>query len=231
MAISVALTALLVLGATRSRRLVPTRLQSVAELSYEFVANMIRTTAGEEGMRFFPLVYSLFMFILVSNVIGLIRYTFTVASQIIITVVLALLVFFTVIIYGFYKNGLGFLRLFVPTGVPIYILPWSYSSNSCLFVAPDLAQREIVRQHAGWPYHAERFCELRHHVGRIRCCRMGRRRAAARAYRHAYRARTPRGIPAGLRVRYSHVHLSWRSNTPAPLNSRSHARKVRAIQG
>jgi F-type H+-transporting ATPase subunit a len=123
MAISVALTVLLVLGATRSRRLVPTRLQSVAELSYEFVANMIRTTAGEEGMRFFPLVYSLFMFILVSNVIGLIPYTFTVASQIIITTALALLVFFTVIIYGFYKNGLGFLRLFVPTGVPIYILP------------------------------------------------------------------------------------------------------------
>jgi F-type H+-transporting ATPase subunit a len=74
-------------------------------------------------MKFFPLVFSLFMFILVSNVVGLIPYMFTVASQIIVTVALALLVFFTVIIYGFYRNGLGFFRLFVPHGIPIYILP------------------------------------------------------------------------------------------------------------
>jgi F-type H+-transporting ATPase subunit a len=87
------------------------------------VANTLRNTAGEEGMKFFPLVFSLFMFILVSNVVGLIPYMFTVASQIIVTVALALLVFFTVIIYGFYRNGLGFFRLFVPRGIPIYILP------------------------------------------------------------------------------------------------------------
>jgi F-type H+-transporting ATPase subunit a len=98
-------------------------MQSLAEMSYEFVANTLRNTAGEEGMKFFPLVFSLFMFILVSNVVGLIPYMFTVASQIIVTVALALLVFFTVIIYGFYRNGLGFFRLFVPHGIPIYILP------------------------------------------------------------------------------------------------------------
>jgi F-type H+-transporting ATPase subunit a len=123
MVVSVALTALLVIGTTGSRRLVPGRLQSLAEMSYEFVANTIRTTAGEEGMKFFPLVFSLFMFILVSNVIGLIPYMFTVSAQIIVTASLALLVFLTVIIYGFYRNGLGFLRLFVPHGIPIYILP------------------------------------------------------------------------------------------------------------
>lgn len=123
MLISVALTLLLMLVTTRDRRLVPTRLQSFAELIYEFVANMIRSTAGEEGMKFFPLVFSLFMFILVSNVIGIIPYTFTVASQIIITTSLALLVFFTVIAYGFYKNGIGFLKLFVPQGAPFFILP------------------------------------------------------------------------------------------------------------
>src|SRR6185312_6670181 len=71
----------------------------------------------------FPLVYSLFMFILVSNLIGIIPYTFTVASHIIVTAAFALLVFFTVLIYGFYKNGLKFFRIFVPPGVPIYILP------------------------------------------------------------------------------------------------------------
>jgi len=123
MVITVAITALLLLGTTGSRRLVPSRLQSLAEMSYEFVANALRSTAGEEGMKFFPLVFSLFMFILVSNVVGLIPYMFTVSSQIIVTASLALLVFFTVIIYGFYKNGFGSFRLFVPHGIPIYILP------------------------------------------------------------------------------------------------------------
>jgi F-type H+-transporting ATPase subunit a len=123
MVLAVVLTALLMLGTTAGRRLVPGRLQSLAELSYEFVENTIRSTAGEEGMKFFPLVFSLFMFILISNVVGLIPYTFTVTSHIIITVALALLVFFTVIIYGFWKNGLRFFNLFVPKGIPIYILP------------------------------------------------------------------------------------------------------------
>ena len=123
MVLAVGLTALLMLGTTTGRRLVPGRLQSLAEISYEFVENTIRSTAGEEGMKFFPLVFSLFMFILISNVVGLIPYTFTVTSHIIITVALALLVFFTVIIYGFWKNGLRFFKLFVPSGIPIYILP------------------------------------------------------------------------------------------------------------
>jgi F-type H+-transporting ATPase subunit a len=123
MAIAVGLTAALMLGATAGRQLVPGRMQSIAELAYEFVANTIRNTIGEGGMRFFPLVFSIFMFVLISNVVGLIPYNFTVASQLIVTVALALLVFFTVLIYGFWKNGLRFLNLFVPKGIPIYILP------------------------------------------------------------------------------------------------------------
>jgi len=123
MILAVVLTGLLLLGTTTGRQLVPGRMQSLAEISYEFVANTIRNTAGEEGMRFFPLVFSLFMFILISNMVGLIPYSFTVASHIIITAALALLVFFTVIIYGLWKNGLRFFKLFVPTGVPVYILP------------------------------------------------------------------------------------------------------------
>jgi F-type H+-transporting ATPase subunit a len=122
MAVAVALTAVLMLGATTRRLLVPDRMQSVAELAYEFVADIIRNTVGEGGMRFFPLVFSLFMFILISNVVGLVPYNFTVASHIIVTVALALLVFLTVLIYGFWKNGLHFLKLFVPKGVPWYIL-------------------------------------------------------------------------------------------------------------
>src|SRR6195952_1658429 len=84
---------------------------------------MIKSTAGSEGMRFFPLVFSLFMFIAVSNLIGIIPYTFTVSSHLIVTVTLALLVFFIVLFYGLYRNGLKFFKLFVPSGVPIFIMP------------------------------------------------------------------------------------------------------------
>src|SRR3954471_16168149 len=121
MLLAVAVIGLLMLAT--SRNLVPGRLQSVAEISYEFVANTIRSTAGAEGMKFFPLIFSLFMFIAVSNLIGIIPYTFTVSSHIIVTASLALLVFVTVLVYGLYKNGLKFFKLFVPSGVPIYILP------------------------------------------------------------------------------------------------------------
>src|SRR5437764_773335 len=121
MLLAVAIIALLMLATSRS--LVPGRLQSVAEISYEFVANTISSTAGKEGMKFFPLIFSLFMFVAVSNLIGIIPYAFTVSSHIIVTVALALLVFFTVLIYGFYKNGLKFFKLFVPSGIPIFILP------------------------------------------------------------------------------------------------------------
>jgi F-type H+-transporting ATPase subunit a len=123
MAITVVGIWALLMAGSSARALVPGRLQSIAELSYEFVANTIESTAGREGMKFFPLVFTLFMFILVANIIGLIPYTFTVTSHIIITAALALLVFVTVLVYGFYKNGLGFFRLFVPHGIPIYILP------------------------------------------------------------------------------------------------------------
>jgi F-type H+-transporting ATPase subunit a len=123
MVVGLGLILALMLGATRSRALVPGRLQAVAEMSYEFVAGTLRSTAGSEGMKFFPLVFSLFMFILVLNVMGIIPYTFTVTSHIIITVAFALLVFFTVIVYGFWKHGLHFFKLFVPSGIPIYILP------------------------------------------------------------------------------------------------------------
>ncbi|WP_085783070.1 F0F1 ATP synthase subunit A, partial [Brachyspira hyodysenteriae] len=121
MLVAVAIVAILML--LPGRKLVPGRMQSVAEISYEFVANTIRSTAGSEGMKFFPLIFSLFMFLAVSNLVGIIPYTFTVASHLIVAAALAFLVFFTVVIYGFYKNGLKFFKLFVPSGIPIFILP------------------------------------------------------------------------------------------------------------
>jgi F-type H+-transporting ATPase subunit a len=123
MLIIVLLASALLIGGTASRALVPGRLQSIAEMSYEFVANTVRSSAGNEGMKFFPFVFTLFMFVLLANMIGLIPYSFTVTSQLIITATLALLVFLIVVVYGFWRNGLKFLKLFVPKGVPIYILP------------------------------------------------------------------------------------------------------------
>jgi len=108
---------------TSSRGLIPTRLQSLSEMSYEFVANMLRDAAGTQGMKFFPMVFSLFMFVLVANLLGLFPYFFTVTSQIIVTFMLALLVIGTVVVYGFMKHGFGFLKLFVPHGVPGVLLP------------------------------------------------------------------------------------------------------------
>ncbi len=108
---------------TASRSVIPGRLQSISEMSYEFVANMLRDAAGTAGMRFFPLVFSLFMFVLVANLLGMFPYAFTVTSHIIVTFALAMLVFLTVTIYGLVRNGLGFFRLFMPSGVPVLMAP------------------------------------------------------------------------------------------------------------
>ena len=122
MAIAVVLiTALLVLG-TRRGALVPGRWQSVAEVSYEFVADMVDTNAGHGAEPYFPFVFTLFMFVLFANFLGLIPYSYTVTSQIIVTFALAALVFIGVTIIGFIKHGLHFLRFFVPEGVPFVLL-------------------------------------------------------------------------------------------------------------
>jgi F-type H+-transporting ATPase subunit a len=117
-----AITAFLLI-ATRQRSLVPTRLQSMAELSYEFVANMIRDNVGTAGMKYFPFIFSLFMFILFCNLMGMIPFTFTVTSHIIVTFAMALVVFIGVTIIGFTRHGLHYLKLFVPAGVPMALLP------------------------------------------------------------------------------------------------------------
>jgi len=130
----VLLTGFLVIG-TAGGKAVPTRLQSAAELTYEFVADMLRSTAGAEGMRFFPYVFTIFMFVLLLNMFGLIPFGFTVTSHIIITASLALLVFFTVLGYGLIRHGLHFFNLFVPKGVPIYILPMIVAIEILSFIS------------------------------------------------------------------------------------------------
>ena len=134
----VLLTGFLVLG-TAGGRAVPTRLQSAAELTYEFVATMLRSTAGHEGMRFFPFVFTIFMFVLLLNMFGLVPYAFTVTSHIVITAALALTVFFTVLIYGLIRHGLHFFNLFVPKGVPVYILPMIVAIEILSFISRPIS--------------------------------------------------------------------------------------------
>lgn len=120
------------MAATRKRALIPGRLQSMGEILHEFVANLVRDTIGHDGMKFFPYVFTLFMFILVANYIGLIPsvpgsphelHVFTTTSHIIVTFALAMLTISIVVIYGFAKNGLKFLKLFAPSGLPIWLMP------------------------------------------------------------------------------------------------------------
>lgn len=123
MVIGVLLISVFFIVSMRGRALVPDRIQSVAELSYEFVANMVRQNAGSEGMKYFPFIFTLFFYILVLNMLGMFPYSFTVTSHIVVTAALALAVFIGVTVIGFIRHGVGFLKFFVPSGVPGWLLP------------------------------------------------------------------------------------------------------------
>ncbi len=111
--------------ATQNASVVPGRLQSMAEMVYDFVAGTVRDNLedGQEGKKFLPFVFALFAFVLVCNFLGMIPGFFTVTSHIIITAALAMLVISTVLVYGFANHGVGFLKLFVPSGVPMWLMP------------------------------------------------------------------------------------------------------------
>ena len=115
-------SAFLILGIGRGA-LVPGRWQSMAELAYEFVANLIRETIGSEGKPYFPIIFTLFMFIFMGNILGMIPYSFTFTSHIIVTFSMAAVVFVGVTILGFVKHGMHFFSFFVPPGAPIWMWP------------------------------------------------------------------------------------------------------------
>jgi F-type H+-transporting ATPase subunit a len=117
-------------AATRRAAIIPGRLQSTAEVLYEFVSDLVRDTVGSEGRKFFPYVFTLFVWILVANLFGMIptlpglphaAHTFTTTSHLVVTLALAMVTITIVIVYGFYKNGLGFFKLFAPSGQPFYM--------------------------------------------------------------------------------------------------------------
>ena len=123
MVIAVGAVSLFMILGTRRRALVPGRWQCMVELSYEFIAGLVRDTLGSEGRRYLPIVFTLFMFILAANTLGMVPYSFTVTSHIVVTFALALCVFIGVTVLGFVRHGVRFLGLFVPPGLPVVVWP------------------------------------------------------------------------------------------------------------
>jgi F-type H+-transporting ATPase subunit a len=123
MVIVVGAISLLFVLSTQKKSLVPSRMQLLSEMAYEFVAKMISETAGDKARPYFPFILTLFLFVLFSNMIGMLPYSFTVTSRIIVTFALAIFVFIGVTIIGFIKHGIGYLKLFVPSGVPVVLMP------------------------------------------------------------------------------------------------------------
>jgi F-type H+-transporting ATPase subunit a len=108
---------------TREKKLIPGKLQLISEMFYNFIAKMISDTAGSKAKPYFPFIFSLFMFVLFCNMLGMLPYSFTVTSHIIVTLIMAIFIFIAVTVIGFLKHGFGYLKLFVPSGVPIFLLP------------------------------------------------------------------------------------------------------------
>jgi len=106
-----------------TRSIIPTRMQLMSELSYNFIAQLINDTVGDQGKKYFPFIFSIFMFVLVGNMVGMIPYSFTFTSHIIVTFALASVVFIGVTVLGFAKHGLHFFSFFVIPGLPWYMLP------------------------------------------------------------------------------------------------------------
>ncbi len=124
MVLVVALVCVVMLIGTAQHAMVPGRLQSAAEMSYEFVASTIRMTNGNEGMKFLPLIFTIFMFVLACNLLGLLPFSFSITSQIVITFALAIMVILIVIGVGIYRHGLRFFKVFAPSGVTPILLPF-----------------------------------------------------------------------------------------------------------
>jgi F-type H+-transporting ATPase subunit a len=123
MVLTVSVISLFFIAATQKKSLVPNKMQLIAEMAFEFVSKMISETAGKDARPYFPFILSLFLFVLVANLLGMLPYSFTVTSHIIVTFALAFFIFIGVTIVGFAKHGISYLKLFVPSGVPIFLLP------------------------------------------------------------------------------------------------------------
>ena len=168
MLLAVALSCLIAAIGARGGSGVPGRMQSLAEMAYEFIAGMVRSAAGEGGMRFFPFVFSIFFFILICNLLGFLPYSFTVTSQIVITAALALLVFLQPSSSsGSRSTASASSSSSSRSGVPIYILPLVVAIEiDFVPVAPAQPLGASLRQHARRAHHALCVRRLRRHAAR-----------------------------------------------------------------
>ena len=123
MVITVATIILFLTLTVKSRSIVPTRMQLISEMSYNFIAQLLNDTIGDQGKKYFPFVFTIFMFVLIGNMVGMIPYSFTFTSHIIVTFALASVVFIGVTVLGFMKHGLRFFSFFIIPGLPWYMLP------------------------------------------------------------------------------------------------------------
>ena len=123
MVISAAVIILFLFLGSKEKKIIPDKLQLIAEIFYTFVAKMISDTAGSKAKPYFPFIFSLFMFVLFCNMVGMLPYSFTVTSHIIVTLIMALFIFIAVTIIGFVKHGFKYLSISVPSGVPAVLLP------------------------------------------------------------------------------------------------------------
>jgi F-type H+-transporting ATPase subunit a len=193
--------------AMRPAAVVPGRAQVVAESAYGFIHAMVKDAAGEEGVkRFFPFVFTLFLFIFAANMLGMFPYFFTPTSQIVITATMALMVFVTVIGVGIAKNGFKFLKLFVPSGVPWYILWFVVIIEIISFFSRPLSH--AVRL---WANVLAGHLVLKVFAGFVPMM-------AADNDGRALRARIPGRVPAGVRIRAADLHLPERRPSPWPLS-------------
>ena len=123
MVISAAIIIAFLYFGSRERKIIPSKIQLITEMVYNFVAKMISDTAGSKAKPYFPFIFSLFMFVLICNMVGMLPYSFTVTSHIIVTLIMASFIFVAVTIIGFVKHGFKYLNIFVPSGVPAILLP------------------------------------------------------------------------------------------------------------
>ena len=123
MIISASIICLFLYFSTKERKIIPGKLQLISEILFNFIAKMISDTAGSKAKPYFPFIFSLFVFVLLCNMVGMLPYSFTVTSHIIVTLIMALFIFFAVTIIGFLKHGFKYLSIFVPSGVPVVLLP------------------------------------------------------------------------------------------------------------
>ena len=124
MLLAIVVSSIFLISAMRKRELIPGRMQGLAEMMYEFVADMVRSNVGNEGRPYFPFIFTIFVFLLFGNLLGLIPYSYTFTSQIVVTFVMAAFVFLALTVLALFKHGLHFFSFFVPAGAPKALIPF-----------------------------------------------------------------------------------------------------------